>query len=67
MELNKPKLNLVGIDGNAFAILAAWRRAAIKAGWPDEEIVRVLEEAKSRDYNNLLCVIMENSEADDED
>ena len=50
-------LNLIGVDGNAFAIMGAFRRQAIKEGWTTEEIEAVLEEAKSKDYIHLLGTI----------
>lgn len=51
-------LNLVGIDGNAFSIMAAFQRQAKKEGWTQEEIAEVFTEAKSHDsYNHLLATI----------
>ncbi len=58
---------LVGEDGNAFAILARFARAARQAGWTDEEIAEVRKEATSGDYNHLLGTIMEHVEEPDED
>ena len=54
-----PKLNLrlVGLDGNAFALLAAFRRQAQKQQWDKEELIRVLDEAKSGDYEHLLATL----------
>jgi hypothetical protein len=52
-------LNLVGVDGNAFAVMGTFRRQAVKEGWKQEEIQKVLDEAMSGDYNHLLCTIME--------
>jgi hypothetical protein len=51
------KLNLVGLDGNAFSIMGAFKRQARKEGWTDEEIRKVLEKAMSGDYNHLLATI----------
>lgn len=56
-------LNLVGIDGNAFAILGAWRTAARRAGWPQASIEEVTTEAQSGDYDHLLQTIMDNCES----
>lgn len=58
----KPKLQLSGMDGNAFGILGRWRDAARKAGWSAEEIEAVMTEAMSGDYDHLLATIMDNSE-----
>lgn len=55
----KPKLKLLGKDGNAFAILGAAGQAARKAGWQKEKITEYTEKAMSGDYNHLLIVTME--------
>ena len=61
----KVKLNLVGLDGNAFNLLAQFRRAARKQGWSHEDIKAVIEDATSGNYDHLLCVLMEHTEPDD--
>ncbi len=38
---------------NAFAIMAAWRRSARRAGLSEAEIKAKLDEAKSGDYAHL--------------
>jgi len=53
------KLRLVGLDGNAYSLMGAWRTQARKEGWSQEEITAVLNEAKSGDYNHLLCTLSE--------
>lgn len=58
----KVQLNLVGIDGNAFYILGAFRKQAKKEKWTEEEIEAVLDEAKKGDYNHLLATIMDHCE-----
>lgn len=50
-------LDLVGINGNAFAIMGAFSSQAKREGWTPEEIAEVLAEAKSGDYNHLLATI----------
>lgn len=62
----KVKLELVGLDGNAFSIMGAFQREARRQGWKDEEIRAVLTEAKSGDYDHLLCTIMDHTESPDE-
>lgn len=52
-------LDLVGVDGNAYAIMASFKRQATKEGWSDREIDLVLEEAQSKDYNHLLSTILD--------
>ena len=51
------KMTLVGIDGNAFAIMGAFQREARRQGWTSEEINKVLEEARSSNYDHLLVTI----------
>ena len=36
--MEKPKLILVGLDGNAFAVIGAAQRAASQAKWSPEAI-----------------------------
>ncbi len=50
-------LDLVGVNGNAFVIMGAFKRQAEKEGWTKEEISAVLTEAKSKDYYHLLATI----------
>lgn len=57
-EIKKPKVKLVGRDGNAFAILGSVKRALQKAKAPKEVIDAYLHEAMSSDYNHLLRVAM---------
>lgn len=55
-----PKYNitveLVGHDGNAFAIMGRVRSALKKAGASEEELTQYSNESMSGDYNNLLRV-----------
>lgn len=55
----KVNLNMVGLDGNAFAIMGAFQRQARREGWTKEEINEVLDKARSGDYNNLVKTIMD--------
>ncbi len=57
----KVRLKLVGLDGNAFALMGAFRRAAIQQKFPKDWIDKVLEDCQSGDYNHLLCVLMDNT------
>lgn len=60
-------LDLVGVNGNAFAVMGVFQRKARKEGWSTSEIEMVLAEAKSGDYDHLLATIMNHCEAKDED
>ena len=55
----KPNLQLVGLDGNAFSILGRARGVAEKLGWSKEKICEVMDKATSDDYDHLLSVMME--------
>lgn len=59
---NKIEFDLANCDGNAFAILGGWRRAARNQGWSEDTIEAVLAEAKSGDYDHLVQTIMGYSE-----
>ena len=58
-----PKFNveveLVGKNGNAFAIMAEVQRGLRKAKATQEDINKFMDEAMSGDYNNLLKVCCE--------
>lgn len=60
-------MNLIGLDGNAFMLLGAFRKQAKREGWSAEEIEAVTKEAQSGDYDNLLRVLSEHCEDTDED
>ena len=59
-------LELVGANGNAFALMGVFQRQAKREGWTGDEINKVLKEAKSRDYNYLLAVIQNHCEVKEE-
>lgn len=51
----------VDVGENIFYIIASWRKAAKKAGWPAEEIEKVLTKATSASsYDEAMDVIAEN-------
>ena len=47
---------LVGIDGNAFSLMGYTAKAMRRSGFKQDEIDKMYDEAKSGDYNNLICV-----------
>lgn len=70
------KYCLVGVDGNAYAIMGYTARAMKREGFSKEEIDKMYDEAKSSDYNHLIQVCLEyvdqcneraGEELDDED
>ncbi len=61
--MNTPvRLNLVGLDGNAFALMGAFQKAARQQGWTPDAIRAVLDDCKSGDYQHLLGVLIANTE-----
>jgi hypothetical protein len=50
----KIEVNLVGQDGNSFAILGRMQQAFRKAKVPESEIKKFCEEAIQGDYDHLL-------------
>lgn len=57
MEDDKPVVK-GPVDGNAFAVMGAVRRALRRAGQGDK-VEEYTKRAMSSDYDNLLCVSME--------
>jgi hypothetical protein len=58
VKIKQVKLRLIGIDGNAFSVLGAFRRQAKKENWTSEEIDAVCDEAQTGNYAHLLVTIM---------
>lgn len=55
----KPKLNLRGVDGNVFNLMAHAKIAARKSGWPKEKIDALLKEMMSSgSYNVVLTILL---------
>lgn len=63
-EAKRPRVKLVGRDGNAFAVLGACRRAARAAGWSDADWAAFHGEATSGDYDRLLVTVMNHFEVE---
>ena len=61
------KIDLVGQDGNAFAIMGRVTQAMQRGGCTKEEIKQYTDQATSGDYDNLLRVTMETVNCDDYD
>jgi hypothetical protein len=61
----KVKMNLVGLDGNAFSLMGTFAGKAARQGWTKKEIDLVLEKCMSGDYNNLLSTLIKHTEQDD--
>jgi hypothetical protein len=54
----KPKVKLLGKDGNAFAIMGNCHEAWKKAKLSEDEWVKIRTEMTSGDYDNLLSTAM---------
>lgn len=54
--MSKPKYNLVGINGNAYAIMAYVSRAMREQKFNHRQIDRYVTRAKKKCYTNLLLV-----------
>lgn len=52
----KKHYSLVGVDGNAFSVMAYTKKAMKESGFSGSEIDEYLNKATSSDYNNLLCL-----------
>lgn len=58
----KVKLELVGLDGNAFVLMGTFQREARRQGWNQEEIKTVIDDCMTSDYNHLLATLVANCE-----
>jgi hypothetical protein len=57
MNNKKVNLDLTAIDGNAFVLLAAFRKQAKREGWTADEIKAVTDEAKGGNYDHLVSTL----------
>lgn len=53
------KINLIGVNGNAGAILATAVQSAKKAGWDRRAIDLLRQEMFSCTYDEWLCLVMD--------
>jgi len=54
----KPRVQLVGLDGNAFSIIGRVSRVLREAGMKDK-VKEFQQEAMSGDYDHVLQTVME--------
>jgi len=57
-NMNKLNLDLSGIDGNAFSLLAYFKKEAKEAGWTDSSIKEIINKAQQGDYDHLIRTLM---------
>jgi hypothetical protein len=55
---NRPKVKLIGRNGNAFAILGACKDAMKRAHFEEKDRKVILDEMMAGDYNHLLRTAM---------
>lgn len=57
--MDKVRMRLEGMDGNAFAVLGEFQQQARRQGWAADEIRAVVEKATAGNYSHLLATIAE--------
>lgn len=63
-EREVPTVNLVGTNGNAFAVISAVKGAMRDADWTKEEMTEIMDDMMSINYNHLLAVVCTVCEVD---
>lgn len=58
LDYKKPKVKLIGKDGNAYNIIGIVSEAMKRAGASKEVVKQFQEEATSGDYDNVLSTCM---------
>lgn len=59
---NPPKKvvgSLVGVNGNAFALMAYFDKLARRQGWRQQEIEMLMKQVITYDYNHLVALLNE--------
>lgn len=54
--------SLLGVDGNAFSLLGHFNRLAKEQGLPRQDVDKVLSEAMSGNYDELIVCLDSNME-----
>lgn len=60
---DKVKLQLEGLNGNAFNLLVHFQRAERRQGWLSDEVQAVIDETTKADYYHLLATLLDNTES----
>lgn len=61
---HKPAINLVGQDGNVFAVIGAAKKALLRAGLNNEAKTMTERAFKAQSYHEALAVVLEYVEVD---
>ena len=59
-------IDLIGEDGNAFAIMGRVQKAMRREDCTEEEISSIMDEMKSGNYDHLLQTVMKNFSTDED-
>jgi len=62
----KVKLDLLTVNGNAYALMGAFRKRAQREKWTREEINKVLDECLSGNYDHLVSTLWEHCDDSDD-
>lgn len=63
--VDKLKVQLIGLDGNAFVILGKCRKAMWKSkNFSEKDIKKFIDEATSGDYDHLLQTVVNTFDCD---
>ena len=66
-EFNKKvKMNMVGMDGNAFSLMGQFEKRAKSDKWTSEEIQYVLHQCMSGNYDHLLETLLNATEPEED-
>ena len=63
----KVTLDLVGINGNAFALMGVFQRQARREKWTQNEIDFVLDKCQNGDYDNLVGTLVMHTESPEQE
>jgi hypothetical protein len=55
---DRPKVKMLGEDGNVFFIIGRCHKAAMRAGWTEEQWKPVYNDMQSGNYDHALQVMM---------
>lgn len=64
---NPPKkviCSFVGVDGNAFALMAHFDKLARQQGWSQQEIEMLMKQVITYDYNHLVALLNEHMQGE---
>ena len=52
-----PKVKYIPTHAHLVTELVRFHRAAVEAGWPEEDLAAVIQDAQSGDRNHLICTL----------